>query len=394
MMQTKVKTINIDEQYLSIAKSILESGTEKNDRTGTGTKSIFSAQVVHDMSEGFPLLTTKKVFWKGIVSELLWFLRGETNIKWLVENNNNIWVGDAYKFYLEHYVDEYNEELEKKNEGLGWMAQELVNIRPLSKEQFIEKIKTDDEFANKWGELGPIYGAQWRKVGKVKKNAVAWEHGSPTHYEELYDIDQIQQAIDTLKTNPDSRRIIVNAWNVGELDKMVLPPCHWAFELYTRELSELERWNLYCETCNNLKTESIIGSTNKEQMNQYYEKYNIPTRAISLKWHQRSVDLPLGLPFNIASYALLLEILAKEVNMVPGTLVGDLTNVHIYKNQIEGMMEQIERDPYEYDYPKLVIANNTTWGNGIDEMLGSVIISDFQVEGYESYSSIKMPLSN
>ena len=345
-MVHKRDKMNIDDQYLAIAKSILENGTEKNDRTLTGTKSIFSAQVVHNMSEGFPLLTTKKVYFKGIVSELLWFLRGETNIKWLVENNNNIWVGDAYKFYLEHYVDEYNEELEKKNEGLGWMAQELVNIRPLSKEQFIEKIKTDDEFANKWGELGPIYGAQWRDWG-----------GTFSTKHMIKGVDQIQQAIHTLKTNPDSRRIIVSAWNVDSLKDMVLPPCHWAFELYSEEVGNGKR-------------------------------------RLSLKWHQRSVDLPLGLPFNIASYALLLEILAKEVNMVPGTLVGDLTNVHIYKNQMEGMMEQIERDPYEYDYPKLVIANNTTWGNGIDEMLGSVIISDFQVEGYESYPSIKMPLSN
>jgi thymidylate synthase len=203
----KKDNMNIDEQYLTIAKSILERGTEKNDRTGTGTKSIFSAQVVHDMKEGFPLLTTKKVFFKGIVSELLWFLRGETNIKWLVENNNNIWVGDAYKFYLEHYVDEYNEELEKKNEGLGWMAQELVNIRPLSKEQFIEKIKTDDEFANKWGELGPIYGAQWRDWGgEFSEYHSDRKGGKGKHFK---GIDQISQAIHTLKTNPDSRRIII-----------------------------------------------------------------------------------------------------------------------------------------------------------------------------------------
>ena len=370
-MRTKVKTINVDDQYLSIAKSILESGVEKNDRTLTGTKSIFSAQVIHNMSEGFPLLTTKKVYFKGVVSELLWFLRGETNIKWLVENNNNIWVGDAYKRYKT-----WADDLSKTHLYL-----------PYTKEQFIEKIKTDDEFSNKWGELGPIYGKQWRKVGRVKKNAVAWEHGSPTHYEESYDIDQIQNAIHTLKTNPDSRRIIVNAWGVSEIDKMVLPPCHWAFELYTEELTDVERVELYKQKIG--QSELLLPLTP-----QHIDTQEIPKRRLSLKWHQRSVDLPLGLPFNIASYALLLEILSKEVNMVPGTLVGDLTNVHIYKNQIEGMMEQIERDPYEYDYPKLVIANNTTWGNGIDEMLGSVLISDFQVEGYESYPSIKMPLSN
>jgi thymidylate synthase len=374
MMQTKVKTINIDEQYLAIAKSILENGTEKNDRTGTGTKSIFSAQVVHDMGNGFPLLTTKKVFFKGIVSELLWFLRGDTNIKYLVDNGCNIWNGDAYKNYV-------------LNMSHMEMQDVLRNDNLMTKEEFINKIKTDDEFANKWGELGPIYGKQWRKVGRVKKNAVAWEHGSPTHYEELYDIDQIQQAINTLRTNPDSRRIIVNAWNVGELDKMVLPPCHWAFELYTEELTDVERVELYKQKIG--QSELLLPLTP-----QHLDTQEIPKRRLSLKWHQRSCDFFLGVPFNIASYALLLEILSKEVNMVPGTLVGDLTNVHIYNNHIEQMEEQISRDPHKHKYPNLVIGNNTTWGNGIDEMLGSVIISDFQVEGYESYPPIKGELSN
>jgi len=382
-MINKRDNMNIDIQYLAIAKSILENGVDKGDRTGTGTKSIFSAQVVHDMSEGFPLLTTKKVFWKGIVSELLWFLRGETNIKWLVENNNNIWVGDAYKKYKI-----WADDLSKTHKYL-----------PYTKEQFIEKIKTDDEFANKWGELGPIYGKQWRKVGRVKKNAVAWEHGSPTHYEELYDIDQIQQAINTLRTNPDSRRIIVNAWNVGELDKMVLPPCHWAFELYTEELTESERSILarsksLCPKWHRFEFIDGEEKPNKLSKSEHYDKYNIPKRRLSLKWHQRSCDFFLGVPFNIASYALLLEILSKEVNMVPGTLVGDLTNVHIYNNHIEQMEEQISRDPHKHKYPNLVIGNNTNWGNGIDEMLGSVLISDFQVEGYESYPPIKGELSN
>ena len=320
-MINKRDNMNIDVQYLAIAKSILERGTEKNDRTGTGTKSIFSAQVVHDMSEGFPILTTKKVFFKGIVTELLWFLRGETNIKYLVENGNNIWVGDAYKKY-----EIWANEIIKNHNYLKY-----------TKKEFIEKIKADNEFAKEWGELGPIYGKQWRN----------WSN-----------IDQIQQAIHTLKTNPDSRRIIVNAWNVGELDNMTLPPCHWAFELYTEET-------------------------------------DLGKRRLSLKWHQRSVDLPLGLPFNIASYALLLQILSKEVNMIPGTLVGDLTNVHIYKNQIEGMLEQIDRDPYEYEYPKLVINDNLLFGEGIDNFLESCgDITDFIVDGYESYTSIKMPLSN
>ena len=331
---------NIDEQYLTIAKSILENGVDKGDRTGTGTKSIFSAQVVHDMSEGFPLLTTKKVFWKGIVTELLWFLRGETNIKYLVENGNNIWVGDAYKKY-EIWADEVI-----KNH----------NYLKYSKKEFIEKIKADNEFAKEWGELGPIYGAQWRDWGgEFSEHHSDRKGGTGRHFK---GIDQISQAIHTLKTNPDSRRIIVNAWNVGELDNMTLPPCHWAFELYTEET-------------------------------------DLGKRRLSLKWHQRSCDFFLGVPFNIASYALLLEILSKEVNMLPGTLVGDLTNVHIYNNHIEQMEEQISRDPYEYEYPQLLISDELTFGEGIDKFLDSCGKTiDFRVEGYESHPPIKGELSN
>lgn len=355
--------MNIDEQYLNVCKEIIENGVDKGDRTGTGTKSIFSAQIKHDMSEGFPLLTTKKVYWKGVVSELLWFLRGDTNIKWLVRNNNNIWVGDAYKRYCNHFVG---------HEDIP------------SEDWFVHEIKTNDEFANKWGELGPIYGAQWRNWSQNQYH----NFDTGINFNE-FNTDQIQQAINTLKTNPDSRRIIVSAWNVGELDNMVLPPCHWAFELYTEELTHEERVGLLGD----------IQTNNNGYYEHSYTKFkcdenNIPKRRLSLKWHQRSVDTPLGLPFNIASYGLLLEILSKEVNMVPGTLMGDLTNVHIYKNQIEGIKEQLKRDPNRYQYPKLVMSNSLTFGNGINEFLGSCIISDFQIEEYESYPSIKMPLSN
>lgn len=333
MIQTKIKSMNIDEQYLSIAKLILDEGINKEDRTGTGTKSIFSAQVVHNMSEGFPLLTTKKMYWKGIVTELLWFLRGDTNIKYLVDNDCHIWDGDAYKSYKV-----WADDLSKTHMYL-----------PYTKEQFIEKIKTDDEFAKKWGELGPVYGKQWRDWGGYFSNG-HWNGQNNSTGLHIGGVDQIQNLIDSLKTNPDSRRLMVNAWNVGELDHMTLPPCHWAFELYTEET-------------------------------------DLGKRRLSLKWHQRSVDLPLGLPFNIASYALLLEILAKEVNMIPGTLIGDLTNVHIYNDQIVGILEQLNADPYKYDYPNLVIGDNATWGNDF-------LVSDFQLIGYNSYPKIKIPLSN
>ena len=231
---------------------------------------------------------------------------------------------------------------------------------PFSKEEFLQKLKTDKEFNDEFGNKG---------------------------------IDQISQAIHTLKTNPDSRRIIVNAWNVGELDKMVLPPCHWAFELYTEELTYSEKVK---EARNRFGFEQEgLGRTFDINSTESIKFLTSTQYRLSLKWHQRSVDLPLGLPFNIASYALLLEILAKEVNMIPGTLVGDLTNVHIYKNQIEGMMEQIDRDPYEYEYPKLVINDNLLFGEGIDNFLESCgDTTDFIVDGYESYTSIKMPLSN
>ena len=220
---------SLDKQYLELLQDILDNGSTKSDRTGTGTISVFGRQIRHKMSEGFPLLTTKKMAWKTMVTELLWFLRGDTNIKFLVDNNCHIWDGDAYKRY-------FNEIASNKN----------MNFEvPLSKEEFINKIKTDDEFAKKWGELGPIYGKQWRRW--TKKKMYLSTDGS---YEKIFDemdqtvIDQISILINDLKTNPDSRRLMVNAWNVGELDQMTLPPCHYGFQVYTRELSLEERKDL------------------------------------------------------------------------------------------------------------------------------------------------------
>ena len=310
---------NLDKKYTDLLQDILDNGVEKKDRTGTGTLSVFGRQIRHKMSEGFPLLTTKKMHWKSIVTELLWFLRGDTNIKYLVDNGCHIWDGDAYQGYLKRVGD---------------------GLEPATKERFIEMIKNGEESrvdANGWriGELGPVYGKQWRSWDK-------WENAFGKGYKQ--GIDQIANSINLLKTDPDSRRNRVNAWNVGELDSMVLPPCHTDFQFYTRELSNQERWELYCIICNQLKTPSIKGSTDIEQMNEYYKEYNIPTRAISLMWNQRSVDTFLGLPFNIASYGLLLEIIAKEVNMVPDELIGNLGDVHLYSNHIEQAKEQIGRE--------------------------------------------------
>jgi len=317
---------NLDKQYQSLLQDILDNGIEKKDRTGTGTISVFGRQIRHKMSEGFPLLTTKKMHWKSIVTELLWFLRGDTNIKYLVGNDCHIWDGDAYKNYLKTYPDWYSE-------------QHIIAHQKITQEEFINKIKTDDKFAKKWGDLGPIYGKQWRSW--TKKKMYLSTDGS---YENIYDeadqtvIDQISVLINELKTNPDSRRLMVSAWNVGELDQMVLPPCHYGFQVYTRELSLEERLKLVKNSV--MSFEDLSTATYDE----FFERNNIPTRAISLMWNQRSVDTFLGLPFNIASYGLLLEIIAKEVNMVPDELIGNLGDVHLYSNHVEQAKEQIGRD--------------------------------------------------
>jgi thymidylate synthase len=243
------------------------------------------------MNQGFPALTTKKLAWKQVVSELLWFLTGQTNIAFLHKHNNHIWDGD------------YN-----------------------------KSGRTD-------GDLGPIYGKQWRK----------WDGKNGR-------IDQIDDLVKELKTNPDSRRLMVSAWNVGELDKMVLPPCHYGFQLYTRKTT---------------RDEKIV----------HPGKY----RAISLMWNQRSVDTFLGLPFNIASYGLLLEIIANEVDMIPDELIGNLGDVHLYSNHIEQAKEQISREPF--DLPQLKTEAK------IDGICCNVP-DDFILEGYQSHPTIKAPLSN
>jgi thymidylate synthase len=316
------------------------------------------------MEDGFPLLTTKKVFWKGVVVELLWFLRGDTNIKYLVDNDCHIWDGDAYKNYCTAYKD-----------GHEFYEDETVK-RSYTQEEFINKIKADDEFARKWGELGPVYGKQWRNW-EVEKHVI---HPDRTVLASKK-IDQIQNLINDLKTNPDSRRLMVNAWNVGELDQMTLPPCHHGFQVYTRPTT---------------REEKIVNPG----------KY----RAISLMFNMRSSDLFLGAPFNIASYGLLLEIIAKAVNMVPDELIGNLGDVHLYSNHVEQAREQISREPYAL--PQLNI-NTEFWPTesgecGVGEIDGMAVINgfsdehfcrclledDIQLSNYQSHPAIKAPLSN
>jgi len=288
----------LDKDYQSLLKKVLEKGSNKDDRTGTGTLSLFAETIRHDMSEGFPILTTKKVAFKTMVTELKWFLRGDTNIKYLVDNNCNIWNGDAYKKFLKHSVPHDRQETLK---------------------EFIEKIKTDDKFAKQWGELGPVYGKQWRDVNGI---------------------DQLENLITGLISNPDSRRHLVDSWSVEDLDQMTLPPCHYSFQCYVAD------------------------------------------GKLSLMWNQRSADLFLGVPFNISSYGLLLLLLCKETRLEPGELVGNFGDVHLYKNHLEQAEEQIDR--YSYDLPEVKLS------------CYDIYRGDFDVEliNYKSHPAIKAPLSN
>ena len=340
----------LDVDYQDLLKDILTNGTKKEDRTGTGTISVFGRQISHNMQDGFPLLTTKKMAIKSIMTELKWFLKGDTNIKYLVDNGCNIWNGDAYKNYASIECNPPHD-------------------HSLSKSEFIDKIKTNDEFAKKWGELGPIYGKQWRHW-LVKDDS---DNGG-----EYVWCDQIAYLVEQLKDNPDSRRLMVSAWNPGDLPEMALPPCHYGFQVYTRELSFDERYKLYMG-----KDAEYDGNAyGKISTLDILDDADVPTRAISLMWNQRSVDTFLGLPFNIASYGMLLELLAKECNMVADRLVGNLGDVHIYKNHLKAVKTQLSRS--SFNLPALT------------KLEGNLLNGDFDytIEYYESYPAIKAPLSN
>ena len=364
----------LDKQYQDLLQNILDYGVEKKDRTGTGTKSIFGYTIRHKMSEGFPLLTTKKMAWKTMVTELLWFLRGDTNIKFLVDNNCHIWDGDAYKNYCTAYKD-----------GHEFYEDEQVK-RSFTQEEFINKIKTDDEFAKKWGELGPVYGAQWRNWGNFLYDNPDPDSDGFRHSE----VDQIQNLINDLKTNPDSRRLMVSAWNPADLEASVLPPCHYGFQVYTRELSLEERYKIafpiWKEKYGPLADTMV--PTNVDNT-----PYKIPTRAISLMWNQRSVDTPLGLPFNIASYALFLEMLARETNMVADELIGNLGDCHVYLDQQDGVREQLTRSPMALGQ---LVVNDEFWNPDMSlfDQIEHIQPTDFYVEEYQSHPAIKFPLSN
>ena len=291
---------NLDPQYIVLLKKVLTAGIRKKDRTGTGTVSIFGATIRHNMSEGFPVLTTKKVAFKTMVTELKWFLRGETNIRPLVKSGCNIWNGDAYKQYQRACAYELERE-------------------ELTYNQFIDKIKNDLSFARIWGDLGPIYGNQWRN----------W-NGT----------DQIAELIKKIKNNPDDRRLIVSAWNVSDLNKMALPPCHYSFQCYVAD------------------------------------------GKLSLMWNQRSADLFLGVPFNISSYGLLLLLLCKETGLKPGELIGNFGDLHLYTNHLNQASRQITRTPYPLP---LLVVNRCNINNGT---------FTYALRNYKSHPAIRAKLSN
>ena len=285
-------------QYLELCEKVLNEGFYKSDRTGTGTVSLFGAQMRFDLNEGFPLLTTKRVHLKSIIHELLWFIKGDTNIKYLVDNDVRIWNEWPY------------ESFKKSNDYSG----ETI-------EEFVEKIKTDVEFAKKHGDLGPVYGKQWRNFGNGE-----------------YGVDQLADVIEQIRTNPSSRRLIVCAWNPLVIDQMALPPCHSLFQFYV--------------------------SDNK----------------LSCMLYQRSADLFLGVPFNIASYALLTMMVAKVCNLELGDFVHTLGDAHIYSNHFEQVKKQLAREPRAL--PKLNILRET---NNIEDF----VFEDFELVDYNPHKGIK-----
>ena len=358
-------------EYHKLLQRILDEGTVKENRTGIDTVSIFNHTLELDMNQGFPMITTKKMYTKGIIGEMLWFLTGSTDIRDLWARDIKVWDGNWY--------DKYLKSAEKSGITDPYSIEEL-------KERHDDPLLQQGIF-----EMGPVYGKQWVKweLANYSREYVEYGHDNDAH------INQIQQLMDKLKNNPDDRRMMVSAWNIADIPGMCLPPCHWAFEVYTEELTLAERIEHYrnAQPGNNMK-DMVDRSTYDHG---FFDEFGWPKRRISLKWHQRSVDTFLGLPFNIASYAFLLHMLADQSNMIPGKLIGDLTNVHIYENHIDLAKEQLTRDPFKYKAPTLTLNGH----RNVDESEGSISatyvkknifeykLEDFTIEGYEAYPNWK-----
>lgn len=305
-------------QYVDLTVKILKEGRIKRDRTGVGTISTFGAQSVFYMSDGFPLLTLKKTYPRGVFEELFWFLKGDSNIRYLNQKNVHIWDEWAYEKY-------------KKNNS--------ENI--LNENEFLKKIVEDEIFSKEWGDLGPIYGVQW----------INWNG-----------INQIENLINRLKTVPDCRRLIVSAWNVSQISNMALAPCHVLFQFITEPLTLKERSDIFTKTF-----KDIANSINEE----FYDKNYIPKYRLSLQMYQRSQDQFLGAPFNIASYSLLLHMVAQVVNMVPYKFVHTSGDAHLYLNHKEQVNEFLHRTHNNKDMEKIDYWDRIIEGENPDNLLGN-----------------------
>jgi thymidylate synthase len=371
----------VDRQYLDIAQDILDNGYKKQTRAGE-VLSVFDRTMRFDLKEGLPLLTTKKVFTKGCIYELLWFLAGDTNIKFLVDHNVNIWTDDAYRYYNE-LVDRHNKCAEKVTQH-GWFDQQPIT--PCSKEEFVEHVKNGDKQnliidennyvmsyqPNAWnwdyqyGDLGDVYGKQWRSYG-------------------FSGFDQLQHIVDMLRTNPDDRRMLCVAFNPDAIylergRGVALPPCHVMFQFYSRELRLSERIAWY-------NMQNPDKNLPEDASEEWVDRLGIEKRELSLSFSMRSNDWPLGAPINIESYSILCYMVAKVVNMVPGELVYHGADVHIYTNQIDGIKEQLNRKGSDI-LPKLKF----TPGKEFKE-LSDFTYDDFIIDDYYPDPIIKFPLS-
>jgi len=387
----------LDLTYANLLEEILRNGRPKTDRTSTGTISTFGVNLEHEMIDGFPILTTKKMAWRTIKTELCWFLMGDTNIKWLIDNDCNIWNGDAYANYLnkyyysnKSYIGSYVElrgseyqviDVHRKDQSILICLDEfgdevLININnvilknPLSKKEFIAMIKNNSVFAKYWGELGPIYGKQW----------VNWDG-----------VNQIDQVIINLMKNPNSRRHVVSAWNVSDLPDMVLPPCHMFMQFYVVELNFEERKKHFIKQLELTSDPLLKGDIPDDLIN------NTPKYGLSLMWYQRSVDTFLGLPFNITSYGLLLTIVSKICDMYPHELKASLGDTHIYNNHLDAVHQQLTNKTKSFDLPMVEVPQSLIdvyrktgdLGMAMKESLNSI-----NLKNYQHHEKIKAPLSN
>ena len=386
----------VDTEYFRIVNDILTNGRLKKNRTGVDTIGIFGAQAKYNVDlNAFPLLTTKKVHWPAIVHELLWFISGDTNIKYLVDNNVRIWNEWAYKKYQETCISKIpDNELESLSVPSGMS---LSDVDHLPMDMFIERIKNDVEFAKKWGELGEgTYGGMWRAFPYFD-NSDPMCHNQKTsdptapldvHYEtssgyacEVGHVDQLQKVINKLKTNPDDRRMIVSAWHPYWVDHCALPPCHCLFHFHTEELTLEERTKLLTEEqCkNDLDLTNSYGIRPSSDL-ELVKKYNIPTRRLNCLLYQRSNDFFLGVPFNIASYSLLTAMVAHVSNMVPGTFTHSHGDAHIYVNHLDQIKLQMSREPK---------ALPSLWLNPEVKSLFDFKYDDIKLLNYDPHPTIK-----